>query len=443
MKITVFTIATFSLLPATGHAAALQRRASDYISSCGPSWMAVNNVKTNHDTVERTGFNTAVDKFCNAAHGAEVGAKLFLSMATRVWLGYGADPKTTGINGYVYFEIHNKQNDKHIVDGGKCKEYLKNLSKDGSKCYGGKSHDDTKGGTWQVGNDLVSYHAIADKVPPIFEQMDKPVVLSNAIAPLSNNGKGKTLDPFPVEGFGDSVPFACHSHNDYERDTALYSALSAGCVSVEADIWEINGDLIVKHNSGDGNGNTLQNLYLNPLKALVDKNKAIFPKAPKQSLNLLIDFKNDADKTWDLLVKQLQPLRDAGYLSTSSDGQFKQGLITIIASGNGIADKDSNAPKPLGRDNPQGAIFADARIDKDMVNFNAGNAYFASAKYSDRGTNEAAKRDEAHKKGFKVRYWDGPASTADWQILVDEGVDRVNVDELQNVAAVAWRGDLL
>lgn len=79
--------------------------------------MAVNNVKTNHDTVERTGYNVAVDKFCDAAHGQEVGGKLFLSMATRVWLGYGGDPKSTGINGYVYFEIHNKQNDKHIVDG--------------------------------------------------------------------------------------------------------------------------------------------------------------------------------------------------------------------------------------------------------------------------------------------------------------------------------------
>jgi hypothetical protein len=422
--------------------------------------MPVNNVKTNHDTVERTGYSTAVDKFCNAANGQEVGATLFLSMATRVWLGYGADPRTTGINGYVYFEIHNKQNDKHIVDGkilvfiltisqtdgttgAKCKEYLKNLSKDGSTCYGGKAHDDTKGGTWQVGNNAVSYHALADKVPPVERQVDQTIVLANAISPLGDGGKGNTLDPFPVQAFGDSVPFACHSHNDYERDTALYSGLSAGCVGVEADIWEINGNLIVKHNSGDGNENTLQNLYLNPLKALIEKNQAVFPKAPQQSLNLLIDFKTDAAKTWDLLVKQLQPLRDAGYLSTSVNGQFKKGLVTIVASGSAIVDTNTNTPKLYGGNNPNGAIFGDARIDKDLVNFNSGNAYFASAKYSDRGSNEVAKRDEAHKKGFKVRYWDGPTSTADWQKLVDAGVDRVNVDDLQNVAAIAWRADLL
>jgi len=329
------------------------------------------------------------------------------------------------------------------VTGANCKGYFANLTKDGSKCYGGKNHDDTKGGTWQVGADAISYHAIADKIPPVERQVDQTIVLANAISPLGNGGKGKTLDPFPLQSFADSVPFACHSHNDYERDVALYSALTAGCISMEADIWEINGDLVVKHNSGDGNGNTLQNLYLNPLKALIEKNQAIFPKAPKQPLNLLIDFKNDATKTWPLLVQQLQPLRDAGYLSTSENGQISQGLITIIASGNAIVDTNTNTPKIFAGDNPKGAIFADARIDKDMVNFNAGNAYFASAKYSDRGSNEASKRDDAHKKGLKVRYWDGPTSTADWQKLVDAGVDRVNVDALQNVAAVAWRGDLL
>lgn len=82
--------------------------------------MPVNNVKTNHDAIERHGFNPAVDRFCDAANGQEVGAGLFLSMATRVWLDYGGDPKSTGINGYVYFEIHNKQKEKHVVDG----EYL-------------------------------------------------------------------------------------------------------------------------------------------------------------------------------------------------------------------------------------------------------------------------------------------------------------------------------
>jgi hypothetical protein len=34
-----------------------------------------------------------------------------------------------------------------------------------------------------------------------------------------------------------SVPVGCHSHNDYWRRVPLYSALQAGCIGVEADVW--------------------------------------------------------------------------------------------------------------------------------------------------------------------------------------------------------------
>ena len=37
-----------------------------------------------------------------------------------------------------------------------------------------------------------------------------------------------------------------HSHNDYWRDLPFYSALRAGAVSVEADVWLINGTLYVR-----------------------------------------------------------------------------------------------------------------------------------------------------------------------------------------------------
>lgn len=79
--------------------------------------MAINDVKTNHGVVQRIGYNSAVDSFCNKAAGVSVGAGAFSSMATRVWLDYGNNPETTGLNGWVYFEIHNKQNSAHVVDG--------------------------------------------------------------------------------------------------------------------------------------------------------------------------------------------------------------------------------------------------------------------------------------------------------------------------------------
>ena len=269
-----------------------------------------------------------------------------------------------------------------------------------------------------MGSDDVSYHALADKVPPTFDSLDKTVVLDGEIVPLGDGGLGNTLVPFPDYTFNDIVPVGCHSHNDYERDTALYSALSAGCIGVEADIYPHGDKLVVGHEDPGEGGQTIQDLYLNPIKALIDARKAVFPAKPDQGLYLLVDFKGNGDETWDLLVKALEPLRTAGYLS-HYDGEFKQGLVTVIASGNAI--KDGDVPEPIGKAtddaaNPNRALFVDARVNKDMSKFDASNAFYASANFKDavQGSGDAISGDNlqkmkdqikaAHDKSFKVRY---------------------------------------
>lgn len=78
--------------------------------------MAVNSIKTNHQQIQRIGYNSAVDNFCTKAGGQRVTSKKYLSMAGRVWLGYGGNPEMTGINGFVYFEIHNNGGGEYAVD---------------------------------------------------------------------------------------------------------------------------------------------------------------------------------------------------------------------------------------------------------------------------------------------------------------------------------------
>lgn len=248
------------------------------------------------------------------------------------------------------------------------------------------------------------------------------------------------------------VPLGCHSHNDYERDRALYSALSAGCISVEADIWVQGTKLVVGHTNPGSNGPTFTNLYVAPLKKLLDERGAIFPSHPAQSLSLLVDFKNtgaDTDRAWDALIAELAPLRSAGYLSHWDGTAFVESAVTVVASGNAIKDLSSSTPSPIAKalsesSNPSRAVFVDAVIHKDMARFDASNAYFASAKWSDgvpgglpiRGEAKE-KLDEAHAKGFKVRYWEIPGRER-WQEIVDGGVDRLNVDDLEDVAGVRW-----
>jgi hypothetical protein len=38
-----------------------------------------------------------------------------------------------------------------------------------------------------------------------------------------------------------------HAHNDYERDEPLSDALAQGFSSVEADVWLVDGKLLVAH----------------------------------------------------------------------------------------------------------------------------------------------------------------------------------------------------
>jgi hypothetical protein len=78
--------------------------------------MAVNSIKTNHQQIQRIGYNSAVDNFCAKAGGQHVASKKYLSMAGRVWLSYGGNPETNGVNGFVYFEIHNNGGGEYAVD---------------------------------------------------------------------------------------------------------------------------------------------------------------------------------------------------------------------------------------------------------------------------------------------------------------------------------------
>jgi hypothetical protein len=294
---------------------------------------------------------------------------------------------------------------------------LKKLSSADSKCYG-PSHIDTKGGTYQVSSSSISYHALANKVPTPLDSEYKTIITDTAIAPLGNGGKGNTLYPFPTTVFTDIAPVNCHSHNDYTRDVSLFSALSAGCLSIEVDIYPHGEKLVVGHTDPGSNGPTIQDLYLNPIKALIDANRAVFPAKPSQGLYLLVDFKSDGDQTWDLLVKALEPLRSAGYLS-SYDGEFKQALVTVIGSGNAI--KDGDVPEPIAKvndvnANPGRALFVDARLGKDLARFDNSNAVYASASFKDAvqsaggaisGASLQKMRDQikaAHEKGFKVQY---------------------------------------
>lgn len=251
-------------------------------------------------------------------------------------------------------------------------------------------------------------------------------------------------------------PIACHSHNDYWRDEPLFSALKTGCIGIEADVWLVEDDLWIAHEEQDlKRGMTFSSLYVDPLVELLEKRNSFSPtdgwstlgvykSDPEQTVVLVIDLKSESHDTWPVVNAQLQPLRERGWLSHVSDGKVHRRPITVV--GSGTTNFETLMSNATHRD-----AFFDAPLDalKDS-DYDATNSYYASVSFTKHlghsltgylSGNQLGKLrravDEAHSRGLKARYWGSPAWALNvrgriWKTLSDEGVDLVNVDDLQS-----------
>ncbi|PYI20469.1 hypothetical protein BO99DRAFT_401844 [Aspergillus violaceofuscus CBS 115571] len=283
-------------------------------------------------------------------------------------------------------------------------------------------------------------------------------------------------------------PVHCHSHNDYWRDVPLYSALRAGCIGVEADIWPSNRDLLVGHTPFTLHPDlTLRSLYLDPLLDLLQKHNTrssqlqpanhathhppagVFATDPSQTLVLLIDFKTDGEELWDPVLAQLQPLRAGGFLTHYNGTAVVERPLTIVATGDvpfhrvvaNTTYRDVFYDAPLDQleasgSSVNGSPSATSQVIDDD-DYTRANSYYASVNFrrtigslaGNRFSEEQLARVRAqvaaaHARGLKVRYWGTPGWPRGlrnhvWHVLVREGVDLINVDDLYEATRQDWR----
>jgi hypothetical protein len=103
------------------------------------------------------------------------------------------------------------------------------------------------------------------------------------------------------------LPLAkAHAHNDYWHSHPLYDALDHGFTSVEADVFLVNGELLVGHDWSELRPDrTLRSLYLDPLKKIIQQNGgSVYPEYPHDFF-LWIDVKTDGEFTYRVLHEQL------------------------------------------------------------------------------------------------------------------------------------------
>ncbi|SMR47642.1 unnamed protein product [Zymoseptoria tritici ST99CH_3D1] len=291
---------------------------------------------------------------------------------------------------------------------------------------------------------------------------------------------GAGLANYPTDATRNVQPIPCHSHNDYWRRVPLFEAIHYGCTSVEADVWKFDEELFVGHDTASLTRNrTLQSLYVNPLVDLLDRMndpttllpsirttpRGIFDEAPEQSLVLLIDFKTNGAETFPLVLQHLEPLRAKDYLTYHDGTILHSRPITIVVTGNAPFDlilnmtthRDVFFDAPLSAMfEPPSPLFA-APIPTNEQKYNTTNSLYASVSFTHaigfpwRGRLSSSQlhllRGQirgAHRRGLKVRYWDTPGwpvnlRDAIWGVLMEEGVDVLNVDDLRGAAVGDWR----
>ncbi len=219
----------------------------------------------------------------------------------------------------------------------------------------------------------------------------------------------------------------------------------------------------------------------------------IFQTNPSQTLVLLVDFKNDGPKIWPYVVEHLSALREKGYLSYYNGKSVVKNAITVVATGNAPFNlvtanstyRDIFFDAPLdrlyvepavpGKNSLKAASDEERLLPKSAAaatlsrrggqgdvgttpdsHFDATNSYYASVNFGKSigwlwfGHVTKAQRalirgqiQGAHDRGVKARYWSTPKwpvalRNKVWRILVEEGVDYLNGDDLQAMTSLDW-----
>ncbi|MGN9790702.1 phosphatidylinositol-specific phospholipase C/glycerophosphodiester phosphodiesterase family protein [Streptomyces sp. OZ13] len=233
-----------------------------------------------------------------------------------------------------------------------------------------------------------------------------------------------------------------HAHNDYLHEHPLHDALSHGFTSLEADIFLVDGELLVAHEPAELDpARTLRSLYLDPLLARVRANHGSVYRGRRRPVQLLIDIKTDGVAAYLELDRQLREYRRM--LSSCAHGHVRLGAVTPVISG----DRAARAPMEAQRVR---YAFYDGRLD-DLAAADPAPATFIplissnwTHSFSWLGTGEfpAAEREKlhtlvttAHRRSQRVRFWatpdlEGPARDAVWHELLAAGADHINTDDL-------------
>ena len=243
------------------------------------------------------------------------------------------------------------------------------------------------------------------------------------VAPATSGTEKAAIEPLAL----------AHAHNDYLHKRPLLDALDHGFTSVEADIFLVDGRLLVAHTKSELKPDrTLESLYLDPLRQRVKAGGgSVYPGG--RSFNLLVDIKSDGEATYAVLSKVLAQYADI--LSVTRAGKTEPKAVNVVVSGNRPrATMEAETVRVAGVDGRFSDLDSDAPASLLPLISDNWSAHFAW-----RGKGQISEADrkklraavaKAHEHGRRIRLWGTADNPAMWGELQAAGVDMINTDDL-------------
>ena len=228
-----------------------------------------------------------------------------------------------------------------------------------------------------------------------------------------------------------------HAHNDYYHARPLLDALDQGFGSVEADVFLVDGELLVAHSSFEvRRERTLEKLYLDPLAERCAASGGMVYRDGTE-LTLLVDLKTEAEATYAKLLEKL--VKYESMLSKVVDGKVQRGAVMVVVSGNRPIETMAKQNSRL--------AFLDGRVNDLEANSPVELVPLVSDAWGNhfkwRGRGEMPKEEleklnamvaKAHEQGRRLRFWAAPDNAVTWEQLAASEVDLINTDKLKELA---------
>jgi hypothetical protein len=220
------------------------------------------------------------------------------------------------------------------------------------------------------------------------------------------------------------------AHNDYHQNRPLFDALEQGFTAVEADVFLVDGQLLLGHGRRDVEpGRTLSSVYLDPLAALVEDRGHVYADQP---FLLLVDVKSEAGPTYAALHDVL-----TGYhrilTQYRHDGRLSGPVRVVVSGHTDLAQMEKQLVRYATADvrsthleqalSPVVSMVSDKWVEQFQW------LWLTEGWMRRRQRDEVARQvDLIHDAGCTARFWGVLPRT--WPTLLAADVDHVIADDL-------------